>query len=1175
MDCQLYTVWWWESEEGKRCGERQSTGNGEVKKKKGRVVARTFVAKSKQAACEVVSCLPSHQPPAGSALAAELTPGPFQIPFVIEGRRKTTLAKFVAAYGGRHSLSKTCTTNTLMIHGALRDGRRRAANAPSTRFSFLCSRPTAWPCRAFATSPAQGAKSRTSGNINAIRLPKTNKIKSSTKKAPDGPTADQRLELCLPPHLRNGANEVAGNEAPFVSNAPETAKLALEAFSAGRGFITYLAIGQGRWRAAVWLVKLLVEHFHMPFARSDRLSHTIQNWNRTGTLDDATDNPLYLVPASGEPLPPHIRASSSTASLHELTDDKPESLSRTEVLRHKILGLVWRDIGRLILACSTNQGIAGGEVKQEILEMIALLHHYELMPASIYAYVPAQSEDAIQQPPTLHILSQRIFTALSDATWRAREISALEESKRKGGELMGLEAKGSSYRVRVSGVKPEIWLELILWSCLHGGWISDGADLLHSVTTHRKWTPMSWRDSLNAVMPIGQEDLLDWDSIKYMFDTRSNATMDANDISGLRVDKTVSSEVVNAYIDALLDTISVGVGDRGVGLRIVMRHVRNFQRFLQRANLNLGGGTWDAMMLRLVESGSINVDRDPTIMQRLVLLSPQIGEELQSRRSQAIPSYVLDGSAATLGLLHRALYAEIRNDNLEGALKVFELLQERVDKDRHQSLSDFFAHKHLSPTGSGDSSKGPFTSNFSGIDYPSFSTQIPPATLAAFLELVIANKSFAFGNWMLGIDNTDIDGPLIPVSLYPNPHISAAIVHYATITNNTALLSKITQLGAVQIEEGGTRAPALPKELLQAFLDAQIDLRRWDAARKILEHMHDTDDFDWSVGNAATLAKVMVVESKDSTFAKQQTDVSRAYRLFASLLAGEYGVVQRPSRKHESINTLCVVLASVSPLLAATVQKHNALPKHFNFTLRAGAFNSVLEGVVATHGSEAGRALVDRFLLPERPKQTRSTESSEATVVQDEQTDHDDFDDTHNTQDITPSPRMPRFMQDALKADSLARTKLSIACASQDAAFHDNYRAEVAMYGSFRNIGPTTVRIIVRQALSERANRKSTPQQQSDTQSLDLFAWALVTLRRAGIKQSAVFDELNGAENGLTGNEMRTVERLATEMWERNVATRRRVTRDREEEQSDADVALPDLVPDTDLNLDLDHSPKV
>jgi hypothetical protein len=283
--------------------------------------------------------------------------------------------------------------------------------------------------------------------------------------------------------------------------------------------------------------------------------------------------------------------------------------------------------------------------------------------------------------------------------------------------------------------------------------------------------------------------------------------------------------------------------------------------------------------------------------------------------------------------------------------------------------------------------------------------------------------------------------------------------------------------------------------------------------------------------------------------------------------------VQRPSRKNEAINTLCIVLASVSPLLAATVQKHNALPRHFNFTLRVGAFNSVLEGVVATHGSEAGRALVDRFLLPERPKQTRSTETPEATAVSDEQPDHDDVDDTPNAQDITPSPRMPRFMQDALEADSLSRTKLSIACASQDAAVHNIYTAEVAMYGSFKNIGPTTVRIVVRQALCERANRKSTPQQRSDTQSLDLFAWALVTLRRAGIKQSAVFDELNGSENGLTGDEMRTVERLAAEMWERNAATRRRVTRD--EEEGGADVALPDPVPDTDINLDLDHSPKV
>jgi hypothetical protein len=947
------------------------------------------------------------------------------------------------------------------------------------------------------------------------------------------PTARQRLELCLPPHLRS-AGESNVNEPSFVPDAATTAEIAVRHFSAGQGFLTYLAIDHGRWAAAVWLVKLLLEHFHQQPTHSDRLCDTVQEWTRTGTLDEMTENPLYLVPKSDELQTPHIKMSSA-ASLHELTDNRPLIVHRSETLRHDILGLIWRDIGRLIIACSSDPNIAGGEVKPEVLEMIALLHHHELMPASIYAYVPAENEDAIQQPPTLHLLSSRIFTALSDATWRAREMTAAEEAKKRGGQFTGLEAKGSSYRVRVSGIKPEIWLELILWSCLHGGWISEGVTLLNRIHRSRDdtlWKPISWRDSLSAIMPFGRGDLLDWDSIKYNFDTRSSTTMDGIDITGLRVDKTVSSEVVNAYVDALLTVVSVGVGRRGLDLDAVMLSIRRLRKFLQRANLNLGGGSWDAVMLRLVESGGINIDHDSAIVQQLVALSPPIGEELQSRRSQAIPAYVLDGSAAVLGLLHRALYTEIRNGNLEGALKVFQVLQERVDNDRHQSLSDFFAHKHLSSAESDNSAKGLFTSNFSGIDYPSFSTQIPPATLAAFLDLVVANRFFDLGNWMLGIGNTDIDGPLIPPSLYPDPHISAAVIQYATATDNTSLLSRITKYGAARAENGTPSTP--PKELLQAFFNAQVETRRWDAAEKLLAYMHDTEGFHWNVGNAATVAKALIVEGRNETNPDKIGEVlDRPAHMFASFLPGRNGAVRERSRKRDEINTLCVVLAAASPLLATFVRRSAALPKFFTFTLRASDFNTVLEGVVASHGVEAGRALIDRFATARRARPHEPREEGQEQK-QEELDEDDDIDDTPLAPSTVASllPRVPRSRADAIKAGTTTRTTLSITCAGTPQWVDKT----VAMYGSFDNIGPTTVGIVVRQAqaLLEHTSDHATPQQ-TNTPFFDTCAWAIVTLRRAGFGRYAALDELKSMQTGLSGDDIRRVEERSAEIWREGI----------------------------------------
>lgn len=985
---------------------------------------------------------------------------------------------------------------------------------------------------------AQGAAAITAASLNTNQTHETYNVTRPKRRAPSqtegGRTKKQyyldRLESCLPPHLRSDASTSVTSNHVFIPNAQKLAKFALESDSYFKGVLRSLVVHEGRWRAAVWIVKLLLEHYHAVPPQSNRLTDIVQDWNRSGTLDELLEDPLYLVPRSGEPLSPHLKTSSA-ANLHELTDNKPEGLSRSELLRHDVLGLVWRNIGYMIISCANDHDIAGGEVKPEILEMIALLHHYELMPASIYAYVPAESEDAIQQPPTLHLLSSRIFTALSDATWRAREMSAVEEAKRKGGELMSLEAKGSSYRVRVSGIKPEIWLELILWSCLHGGWVLAGVSLLrklHSlkVQSEEQWTPISWRDSLSAIMPFGQKDLLDWDSIKYMFDTRSSATMDSVDATALRVKKTVSSEVVNAYIDALLSSANVGVGERGLVLKNVMRSIGILRLFLQRANLNLGGGSWDAMMLRLVESGGIDVERDPHLVQELIALSPSMGEELQSRRSQVIPAYVLDGSAAILGLLHRALYAEIRNSNLDGAFKVFSLLQERVDNDRHQSLRDFFSRKQPSSAPSDTSADGLFTSNFSGIEYPSFSTQIPPSTLAAFLDLVAENKLFAFGKWMLGTNHADIDGPLIPPALYSDPHISAAIVHFATKAQMPALLSKITKLGAAQPDEDGN-APTTPSERLRAFFDAQVEMKRWDAAQRILEHMHQTQGFHWNTMNAASVAKAMILDNQtteDSIFSEPTP--TRAQAIFSSMLMGRHSASRQRGNFRAHIQTLALIMATVSPDLAARVRSIQGIPHHLVVSLNVSALNAVLEGVVATHGSEAGRALVDRFIIAD---QLENPDAAIETSLGHE-TPNTKF--KRKTLASSPPP-MPQFLRDAVEAERLPRAKLNIVITNKPRP------QTTAMYGRLK-LGPTTVRIVVRRALQERsesrnhataARSEQSPGPQSPiTSSVDIFVWALHTLRRGGLNRHAVLEDMSGAE-GLSGAELELVRERAAKAW--------------------------------------------
>ena len=131
---------------------------------------------------------------------------------------------------------------------------------------------------------------------------------------------------------------------------------------------------------------------------------------------------------------------------------------------------------------------------------------------------------------------------------------------------------------------------------------------------------------------------------------------------------------------------------------------------------------------------------------------------------------------------------------------------------------------------------------------------------------------------------------------------------------------------------------------------------------------------------------------------------------------------------------------------------------------------------------------------------------------------------------------MPRFLRDAIEADKLPRANIPIP-SGQDS------QQAIAMYGRFQKLGPTTVRVIVRQAVRERRELKSksfaVSQDQSTaaaagsgaaTASLEIFSWALYTLRRTGHEKSVVWDEL-AESKVLTGEEMGRIKERAGEMW--------------------------------------------
>ena len=299
------------------------------------------------------------------------------------------------------------------------------------------------------------------------------------------------MNRALPARLRAaGSGDNAMVEDDIVGGDISSRDVALILRRAQRSYnldiLTHLGVEEGRWKAVTWLINRVLDSFWK--SQSDRGDTSIHArlpgpWKtQKSSLQQITEDeqgvllnlPLELAPQS-------------LHSLDQVTmEDSPLYEPLEATLTHEVLGLIWRSLGNMIVADSTRTDKASHAITPEILEIIALLHHNGMMPGSIYSYQPSDDSNALRQPPTLHLLSSQILTSLSDAAWRAHESLVVEEAKSKGGQYLSMrpELPGSMFRVHVAGLGHEVWLELVLWSCLHGKWIEEGASILQLSLIH-------------------------------------------------------------------------------------------------------------------------------------------------------------------------------------------------------------------------------------------------------------------------------------------------------------------------------------------------------------------------------------------------------------------------------------------------------------------------------------------------------------------------------------------------------------------------------------------------------------------------------------------------------------------------------------------------------------------
>lgn len=773
------------------------------------------------------------------------------------------------------------------------------------------------------------------------------------------------LEPTLPPHLRsqqNGETDPALSASEVFEVLTKAEQMSLA--SHGRDILSYIAYEKGRWDLVVWLAKHLVESFATSASDRDPTSDILSPWKNDTALDELTRAPV-------DPLHPSFLQLDQSTQHDGISLQRGTTRSDSGRLAHKALGMIWRSLGHMTMTC------ADGDIRPEILEIIACLHHQGYMPSSIYDSKLSADPTAIQQSPILDLLSPRILTSLSDAAWRAHERVAIEGNPEGGKSYASRRTKilGTAYHVRVTGLKPEVWLELILWSCLHGGWIAEGIQLLEKL--HQlQWRPLSWR-LLVSNQPTGTRD---WEHVEYLFNNWAVSYIDLEKpMTPISVQRTVSSEVVNAFVDASISITRPSRGQPGRSVSQTIEFINAMQLFLGRSSLSLGAGSWDAIILRLFDQQH-DVLYKPTNFDKVIRLSPTMGQETSAVNSRTLPDYVFDGTAAVLGLFHRALHYRIKEADVGGALRLFASLQHHTDANKRRSVTDFLRKQSLFGSPDDQEHTGQFTDNYASIDYPAFFVQIPPTILGPFIELVTEAKAYDFGKWLLYSE--EIDGPVVPQRLYGDPSIMPALVRFAAETSDKVLLSRLVKL---RIKYATEEEPVLPEKVLESFLESQINLMRWEAAVKILTQLRNINHgVSRSTLPHCHLLRVSLLQARrvaagDKTASEH---LARARGLFQRLVRGSFEKLwKRPDHIQEQIDILLVVLAAIGHEWTGFSVNTKVVKGYRVFNLPTKGFNLVLEGVVDAYGSQAGRKLIGIFWSHKiRSAQALESESDKETT---------------------------------------------------------------------------------------------------------------------------------------------------------------------------------------------------
>ena len=514
---------------------------------------------------------------------------------------------------------------------------------------------------------------------------------------------------------------------------------------AGRDMLTYMGIEQGRWKAVLWLANTLLQNLSTRMLsprNAERPSNIVWGDDQI-SLEHLTRRP-FSVEAALHASPKTIEA--STTFELDLKYTAAAADTRDRVLR--TMNQIWKSLGCLIIEAADLPERQSDVAMAVVYQIIANVHALGLVPDNVYSYESSGHSSMVSRPPILHLLSSRVLTTLSDATWRSHQMEVIEQAVSTGISLQSLvkDLPGGRFRLKVRPLGHEIWLEFVLWCCVEGGFGSTGVALVKQLQqkVENPWFAIPWTSKTGNAL----SSTIDWERVH----SRHGGSVGL--IEGYNRERpfvemaprTVSAEVVMMLVETMTNSVNMGVADRLLRLDgVVMHAIPRLITFLEPHSLP--GEYFDYLAVRILQTGAFDIEQNPSLLERW-------SERLSKLRSlestiEATPatatfevSSIIQQSEVQVGILHQALEAYVEKFNIRSAITVFNRVQELVDASKVQSISAFLAATSAYATDSAADYVSSPETRASNLDFVRSHGQLPLHKLAAFLNLTTDSKLF-------------------------------------------------------------------------------------------------------------------------------------------------------------------------------------------------------------------------------------------------------------------------------------------------------------------------------------------------------------------------------------------------------------------------------------------------